>query len=63
MQLTYHHDNCLPLLDRLQAMNLPVGEVLRLFACPNELHNGVEELVTFVFLLLLEHKHEVLAKA
>ena len=41
----------------------PVGEVLRLLASADELHDGEELLVAVVLLLLLQHQHEVEAEA
>lgn len=40
-----------------------VGEVLSLFASANEEHDGKELLMAFVFLLLLQHQHEMVAEA
>ncbi len=36
----------------------PVGEVLNLFASPDELHDGEELLVAAAILLLLQHQQE-----
>lgn len=40
----------------------PVGEVLGLFARPDEQHNGEELLVAFVLFLLLQNQHEVVVE-
>lgn len=41
----------------------PVGKVLGLLASTDKLHDGEELLVAVVFLLLLQHQHEVEAEA
>lgn len=41
----------------------PVGKVLGLLARADEQHDGKELLVALVFLLLLQHQHEVVAEA